>query len=127
MERPSKINSLINKNTKLLWAETPTNPMLNIVDIKALSKIAKTNNILFAVDNTFATPYIQTPLDLGADIVMHSATKYLGGHSDVVMGALIVNNSSLAEKLYFIQNASCLLYTSPSPRDGLLSRMPSSA
>jgi len=117
METPSKINSLINKKTKLLWAETPTNPMLNIVDIKALSKVAKTNNILFAVDNTFATPYIQTPLDLGADIVMHSATKYLGGHSDVVMGALVVNNSSLAEKLYFIQNASGAI---PGPQDSFL-------
>jgi cystathionine beta-lyase len=117
METPSKINSLINKKTKLLWAETPTNPMLNIVDIKALSKVAKTNNILFAVDNTFATPYIQTPLDLGADIVMHSATKYLGGHSDVVMGALVVNSSSLAEKLYFIQNASGAI---PGPQDSFL-------
>jgi cystathionine beta-lyase len=117
METPSKINSLINKKTKLLWAETPTNPMLNIVDIKALSKVAKTNNMLFAVDNTFATPYIQTPLDLGADIVMHSATKYLGGHSDVVMGALVVNNSSLAEKLYFIQNASGAI---PGPQDSFL-------
>ena len=117
MESTSKINSLINKKTKLLWAETPTNPMLNIVDIKALSKVAMTNNILFAVDNTFATPYIQIPLDLGADIVMHSATKYLGGHSDVVMGALVVNNSSLADKLYFIQNASGAI---PGPQDCFL-------
>ena len=100
-----------------MWAETTTNPMLNIVDIKALSKIARANNILFAVDNTFATPYIQTPLDLGADIVMHSATKYLGGHSDVVMGALMVNESSLAEKLYFIQNASGAI---PGPQDSFL-------
>ena len=117
MERPSKINSLINKNTKLLWAETPTNPMLSVIDIKALSKIATTNNILFAVDNTFATPYIQTPLDFGADVVMHSATKYLGGHSDVVMGALVVNERSLAEKLYFIQNASGAI---PGPQDSFL-------
>jgi cystathionine beta-lyase len=117
MENTSKISSFINKNTKLLWAETPTNPMLNIVDIKALSKIARANNILFAVDNTFATPYIQTPLDFGADIVMHSATKYLGGHSDVVMGALMVNESSLAEKLYFIQNASGAI---PGPQDSFL-------
>lgn len=106
METPSKINSLINKKTKLLWAETPTNPMLNIVDIKALSKVAKTNNILFAVDNTFATPYLQKPLDLGADIVMHSATKYLAGHSDVILGALVVKDDKLAEKLYFLQNSS---------------------
>ena len=117
MENTSKISSFINKNTKLLWAETPTNPMLNIVDITSLSEIAKANNILFAVDNTFATPYIQTPLDLGADIVMHSATKYLGGHSDVVMGALVVNESSLADKLYFIQNASGAI---PGPQDSFL-------
>ena len=104
MENTSNIESFVNKNTKLLWAETPTNPMLNIVDIDALSKIAKNNNILFAVDNTFATPYIQAPLDFGADIVMHSATKYLGGHSDVIMGALVVNEKDLADKLYFIQN-----------------------
>ena len=117
MENTSNIESFVNKNTKLLWAETPTNPMLNIVDIDALSKIAKNNNIIFAVDNTFATPYIQVPLDFGADIVMHSATKYLGGHSDVVMGALVVKEKDLADKLYFIQNASGAI---PGPQDSFL-------
>ena len=106
MENAEKIESYINSNTKLIWVETPTNPMLNIIDIKAVSKVAKKHHILLAVDNTFATPYLQRPLDLGADIVMHSATKYLGGHSDVVMGALIVKDKALADKLYFIQNAS---------------------
>lgn len=106
MENTENIKSYINSNTKLIWVESPTNPMLNIIDIKAVSELAKQNNILLAVDNTFATPYLQRPLDLGADIVMHSATKYLGGHSDVVMGALIVKNKDLADKLYFIQNAS---------------------
>ena len=106
MEQASNIEVYINSNTKLIWVETPTNPMMNIIDIEATSKIAKRHNILLAVDNTFATPYLQQPLNLGADIVMHSATKYLGGHSDVVMGALIVKDKILAEKLYFIQNAS---------------------
>jgi len=106
MENADKIEGYINENTKLIWVETPTNPMLNIIDIKSVSKVAKKHNILLAVDNTFATPYLQRPLDLGADIVMHSATKYLGGHSDVVMGALIVKDTELANKLYFIQNAS---------------------
>ena len=106
MEQASNIEAYINSNTKLIWVETPTNPMMNIIDIESTSKIAKRHNILLAADNTFATPYLQQPLNLGADIVMHSATKYLGGHSDVVMGALIVKNKDLAEKLYFIQNAS---------------------
>ena len=106
MSNTSTIENYINSNTKLIWVETPTNPMMNIIDIVAASKIAKKHSIPLAVDNTFATPYLQTPLDLGADIVMHSATKYLGGHSDVVMGALIVNDKELAEKLYFIQKAS---------------------
>jgi len=106
MENASKIEDYINDKTKLIWVETPTNPMMNIIDIEATSKIAKKHNILLGVDNTFATPYLQQPLDLGADIVMHSATKYLGGHSDVVMGALIVKNRDLADRLYFIQNAS---------------------
>ncbi|WP_452232743.1 cystathionine gamma-synthase [Lacinutrix sp. MEBiC02595] len=106
MENASNIEKYINKNTKLIWVETPTNPMLNIIDIKATSAIAKKHTILLAVDNTFATPYLQQPLDLGADIVMHSATKYLGGHSDVVMGGLVVKDKELADKLYFIQNAS---------------------
>lgn len=117
MENSSNISSLISEKTKLIWAETPTNPMLNVIDISLLAKIAKNNNLLFAVDNTFATPYIQTPLDLGADIVMHSATKYLGGHSDVIMGALIVNDKKIAEQLYFIQNASGAV---PGPQDCFL-------
>jgi cystathionine beta-lyase len=96
----------INPKTKLIWVETPTNPMMNIIDVMAISIIAKKYNVLLAVDNTFATPYLQLPLDLGADIVMHSATKYLGGHSDVVLGALVVRDKELADRLYFIQNAS---------------------
>ena len=106
MENASNIENFINKNTKLIWVETPTNPMLNIIDIKATAAIAKKHKVLLAVDNTFATPYLQQPLDLGADIVMHSATKYIGGHSDLVMGALIVKDKDLADRLYFIQNAS---------------------
>ena len=106
MENADKIEDYANENTKLIWVETPTNPMMNVIDIKAASKVAKKYNILLAVDNTFATPYLQQPLELGADIVMHSATKYLGGHSDVVMGALVVKDKELADKLYFIQNAS---------------------
>jgi cystathionine beta-lyase len=106
MEDVSKIEEKINGNTKLIWTETPTNPMLNIIDIEAVSKLAKKHELLLAVDNTFATPYLQRPLDLGADIVMHSATKYLGGHSDVVMGALVVKDKELYEKLYFIQYAA---------------------
>ncbi len=106
MQDPAHIEGYVNENTKLIWVETPTNPMMHIIDIKACATIAKKHDLLLAVDNTFATPYLQQPLDLGADIVMHSATKYLGGHSDVVMGALIVKDDALAEQLYFIQNAS---------------------
>ena len=106
MHDTHQIERCINLKTKLIWVETPTNPMLNIIDIKAVSALAKKHSVLLAVDNTFATPYLQRPLDLGADIVMHSATKYLGGHSDVVMGALAVNDKTLADQLYFIQNAS---------------------
>ena len=106
MQNASNIEGYINNNTKLIWVETPTNPMMNIIDIKGVSNIAKKHKIILAVDNTFATPYLQQPLDLGADIVMHSATKYLGGHSDVVMGGLIVNDKELADSLYFVQNAS---------------------
>lgn len=102
----NKIDHLANEKTKLIWVETPTNPMLNIIDIEAAASFAKRHNCLLGVDNTFASPYLQNPLNMGADIVMHSATKYLGGHSDVVMGALIVNDDDLAEKLYFIQNSS---------------------
>tara|TARA_R110002049_G_scaffold56423_5_gene155624 strand:+ start:5688 stop:6830 length:1143 start_codon:yes stop_codon:yes gene_type:complete len=106
MENAANIEEFVSNKTKLIWVETPTNPMMNIIDIKAAANIAKKHNLLLAVDNTFATPYLQQPLDLGADIVMHSATKYLGGHSDVVMGALVVKDKDLADKLYFIQNAS---------------------
>ena len=106
MDDLSKIESLVNNNTKMIWVETPTNPMMNIVDINGLSSISKKFNLILAVDNTFATPFLQQPLLLGADIVMHSATKYLAGHSDVVLGALIVNDKDLSEQLYFIQNAS---------------------
>ncbi|MBT8318953.1 MAG: cystathionine gamma-synthase [Gramella sp.] len=106
MQDAAGIEKYINTNTKLIWVETPTNPMMKIIDIEAVSRIAKKNKLLLAVDNTFATPYLQQPLALGADIIMHSATKYLGGHSDVVMGGLVVNDKDLADKLYFIQNAS---------------------
>ena len=106
MQNAAKIEEYINANTKLIWVETPTNPMMNIIDIAACSAIAKKHNLLLAVDNTFATPYLQTPLDLGADIVMHSVTKYLGGHSDVVMGALIVKDEKLSNEMYRIQNSS---------------------
>ena len=104
-----KINNIkekINSKTKLIWVETPTNPMMNIVDIKKVCELAKENKTMVAVDNTFATPYLQNPLSLGADIVMHSVTKYLGGHSDVVMGALVSNDSKIAEEIYRIQNSS---------------------
>ncbi len=106
MANASNVAKYINTNTKLVWVETPTNPMLNIIDIKQIASITKKHKVLLVVDNTFATPYLQQPLQLGADIIMHSATKYLGGHSDVVMGALIVNDDTLAEQLYFIQKAS---------------------
>ena len=97
---------LVTNKTKLIWVETPTNPMINIIDIKGLSKICKSNNLILAVDNTFSTPYLQKPMDLGADIIMHSATKFLAGHSDVILGLLALSNDELAEKLYFIQNSS---------------------
>lgn len=100
------IAEVVNNSTKLVWVETPTNPMMNIIDIKAVAELLKDTGIWLAVDNTFATPYLQNPLDLGADIVMHSATKYLGGHSDVVMGALVVNNAEIAKEMYRIQNSS---------------------
>lgn len=106
MHNTEYIASKINKKTKLIWVETPTNPMMNIIDIKSIVNLVKGKDILVAVDNTFASSYIQQPLILGADIVMHSATKYLAGHSDVVLGALILNDPILAEKIGFIQNAS---------------------
>ena len=113
----SDVESLINENTKVIWAETPTNPMINVFDIEALSIISKAKNLLLVVDNTFASPFLQNPLTLGADIVMHSATKYLAGHSDVVLGALMLNDDEIAEKLYFIQNASGAV---PGPQDCFL-------
>lgn len=98
--------SLFNENTKLIWMETPTNPLMKLADIAEVAKIAKEKKVLFAVDNTFATPYLQRPLDLGADIVMHSATKYLGGHSDVIAGALVIKDAELGEKMHFLQFAT---------------------
>lgn len=98
--------SEVSDHTKMIWMETPTNPMLNVLDIQAASKIAKERGVMLVVDNTFATPYLQRPLDLGADVVMHSGTKYLGGHSDVVLGLLATKNKEIADKIYFIQNAS---------------------
>ena len=106
MQHPAAVEALVNANTKLIWVETPTNPMMIIIDIKAMAQIAKKANAMLAVDNTFATPYLQNPLDLGADIVMHSVTKYLGGHSDVVMGALVCNDEEISKEMYRIQNSS---------------------
>lgn len=117
MEDISNIKNYINESTKLIWLETPTNPMMNVIDIRGASQIAKEKGIMLGVDNTFATPYLQTPMDMGADLVMHSVTKYLGGHSDVVMGALIVNDDKLAEDLAFVQNSSG---GTPGPQDAFL-------
>ena len=100
------IEQCINDNTKLIWIETPTNPMMNIIDIKGITEMVASKDIMVGVDNTFATPYLQKPIDLGADIVMHSVTKFLGGHSDVVMGALVTNDAQIAEEMYRIQNSS---------------------
>ena len=117
MQNSSDVAALVNENTKLIWVETPTNPMMNIVDIRKMAEISKGCGAMLCVDNTFATPYLQNPLALGADIVMHSATKYLGGHSDVVMGALITNDDAIFDKLYFILN-SC--GANPGPMDCFL-------
>ena len=117
MQDANNISNYINSNTKLIWTETPTNPLMNIVDISAVATIAKANNILLCVDNTFASPYLQNPLDQGADIVMHSATKYLGGHSDVIQGCLVMNSDSLREQLYFIQKSCGAV---PGPQDCFL-------
>ena len=106
MASADAVRDKVNANTKLIWVETPTNPMMNIIDIEAMSAVAKEAGALLAVDNTFATPYLQRPIEQGADIVMHSATKYLAGHSDVVLGLLAVKDEAVAEQLYFIQNAS---------------------
>ncbi|HTI91651.1 MAG TPA: cystathionine gamma-synthase [Puia sp.] len=117
MQDASAIQPFINDKTRLIWAETPTNPLMNIVDIAALASISQPRKILFCVDNTFATPYLQNPLDLGADIVLHSATKYLGGHSDVIHGCLVMNDDDLREKLYFIQKSVGAV---PGPQDCFL-------
>lgn len=117
MTEISNIENAITPATKLIWIETPTNPMLNIVDIAAVCGLAKKYNLLVCVDNTFASPYLQTPLDLGADIVIHSATKYLGGHSDVIHGAVIVKDKALADQLIFLQNACGAV---PGPQDCFL-------
>lgn len=113
----ANIKSAVSTKTKLIWIETPTNPLMNITDIEAVAAIAKANNVLLCVDNTFASPYLQNPLDLGADIVMHSATKYLGGHSDVIQGALMMNSAELREQLYFIQKSCGAV---PGPMDCFL-------
>jgi cystathionine beta-lyase len=117
MSDTEHIRQYVNANTKMIWAETPTNPLLNIVDIEGCARISKEHNLILVVDNTFASPYLQNPLDWGADIVLHSATKYLGGHSDVVHGALIMNDSELEEKLRFIQNSCGAV---PGPHDAWL-------
>ncbi|MBK8450599.1 MAG: cystathionine gamma-synthase [Saprospiraceae bacterium] len=117
MQNIEFVNSQIKSNTKLIWIETPTNPLLSMIDIAAICKIARDKNILVCVDNTFASPYLQTPLDLGADLVLHSATKYLGGHSDVIHGALVAKSKDLYENLKFIQNASGAI---PGPVDCFL-------
>jgi cystathionine beta-lyase/cystathionine gamma-synthase len=117
MDNMEDLEKLITSNTKMIWVETPTNPMLNIIDIVAVVNLAKKYNVKVCVDNTFASPYLQNPLDLGADIVLHSATKYIGGHSDVVHGCVIVNDKEIADKLYFLQNAVGAI---PGPQDCFL-------
>lgn len=114
---PERIAEKISPATRLIWVETPTNPTLKLADIEAIGKVAKDADVLFAVDNTFASPYLQNPLDLGADIVMHSVTKYIGGHSDVVMGALVMNDSALYDQLFFYYNACG---GTPGPQDSFL-------
>jgi cystathionine beta-lyase len=117
MHDMTAVREKVNERTKLIWVETPTNPLLNVIDIAAAAAVAKEAGALLAVDNTFATPYLQTPLDLGADMVMHSLTKYMGGHSDVVMGAIIVKDDELHERLRFLQNACG---GTPGPQDCFL-------
>ena len=114
MQNPENIRAYVNEKTKLIWTETPTNPLMNIVDLAAVASIAKEKKFLLCVDNTFASPYLQNPLDLGADIVIHSATKYLGGHSDVIHGCLMMNDPALREQLYFIQKSCGAV---PGPQD----------
>jgi len=117
MTKVENIAAKINSNTKLIWVETPTNPLMNITDIAAVAALAKKHDIILCVDNTFASPYLQNPIDLGAHLVMHSSTKYLGGHSDVIQGALITNEQSLHEQLYFIQKSCGAV---PGPQDCFL-------
>jgi cystathionine beta-lyase/cystathionine gamma-synthase len=117
MQDPGQITNHINPHTKLIWLETPTNPLMNVIDIETVSAIASRNKILLCVDNTFASPYLQNPLDMGADIVMHSATKYLGGHSDLIHGCLVMNDKALREQLYFIQKSCGAV---PGPQDCFL-------
>jgi cystathionine gamma-lyase len=117
MTNPKTVADAITDKTKLIWIETPTNPMLNIVDIQALCDVAKAKGVMTCVDNTFASPYLQNPLDMGADIVLHSATKYIGGHSDVIHGCVIVKNDELAAQFHFLQNATGAV---PGPQDCFL-------
>ncbi len=117
MDKPEMVAQHLNDKTRLIWIETPTNPMMNVVDIRAIAALGKANNTLVAVDNTFSSPYLQQPLDFGADIVMHSATKYLAGHSDTVLGLLVVNDDALVEQLAFIQNSTGAV---PGPMDCFL-------
>lgn len=117
MSDPKKVEAAIRTNTRMVWIETPTNPLLRIVDIQQVTEVAKKSGAISVVDNTFATPYLQTPLALGADIVVHSATKYIGGHSDIILGAVITNDDSIAERLYFIQKSTGAV---PGPFDSFL-------
>ena len=117
MQSPNDIKGLINEKTKMIWVETPTNPTMNIIDVAAFAKVAKEHNLILVADNTFASPYLQNPIDLGADIVMHSVTKYIGGHSDVVMGFLALNDDKMREDLAFIQNSVGAV---PGPMDSFL-------
>ena len=117
MNNVDNVRAFVNERTKLIWAETPTNPMINIIDIRGLVKLAESCNAWLCVDNTFATPFLQNPIDMGADIVMHSVTKYLGGHSDVIMGALVTSNDFIANEMYHIQNSSGAV---PGPMDCFL-------
>lgn len=117
LSSPENILPYINDKTKLVWIETPTNPTMQIIDIEGVAKLTKEKNLILTVDNTFASPYLQNPIDLGADIVMHSVTKYIGGHSDVVMGALVTNNEALYKDLWFVYNACG---ATPGPQDAFL-------
>ncbi len=117
MKDKGSIESVVNKNTRMIWLETPTNPMISIIDLKMVAEVAEKHQLIYAVDNTFATPYLQRPIDFGADIVMHSVTKYLGGHSDVIMGAIVVKDEKLFERLSFLQNSCGAV---PGPNDCFL-------